>query len=447
MLSFLETANALIWGIPTLTLITFTGLVLTIKTRFFQLRCLPNSFRYLFRSIRKKKTSSKTSAYGAMCTALGATVGTGNLAGVAGAIALGGPGAIFWMWVSGFLGMLVKFAEVVLAMLYREKDSCGNWVGGPMYVIRNGLPKKVHFLSYLYCFFGVVAIFGVGNTVQVNTLLCSTSAVLETFHISIPSILVGTVLSALCFHSFRGGCRRIVESTEKLIPFAAGIYILLSVYVLLLRFNRIPLAFSSIIKGAFHPAAVTGGMTGSFFLTMRIGTSRGVFTNEAGMGTASIAHAESDTNDPVKQGFLGIVEVFLDTIVICTLTALVILCSDIPIVYGKDPGILLTMEAFDHVLGNWCNILISILTCVLAYATILGWGLYGGRCAQFIFGNRIWKIYPFIQAAAVLMGTCLNTSAVWLVSELVNGLMAIPNLIAIVYLSPELFKTIRAYRF
>ena len=447
MLSFLETVNTFVWGIPTLLLITFTGLFLTIKTRMLQLRYLPHAFGYLRESTQCRKKNTEISAYGALCAALGATVGTGNLAGVAGAIALGGPGAIFWIWVSGILGMIVKFCEVVLAMMYRQKDGSGNWVGGPMYVIRNGLPTQMHFLAFLYSFFGVVAIFGVGNTVQVNTLLSSASAAFDALHISVHPVAIGSILAIVVFESFRGGNRKIVKAAETLVPFAAGMYMLLSVCVLIISFDNIPNVLLSIIKGAFNPQSVTGGVVGSLLITLRIGTSRGIFTNEAGMGTASIAHAESSATDPIKQGFLGIIEVFIDTIIICTLTAFVILSSGIPIQYGNDSGILLTMDAFRYVCGEWSNILISLITCILAFATILGWGLYGGRCAQYIFGNGIWKIYPYIQAAAVMIGTLMDTSAVWIISELVNGLMAIPNLIAMVYLSSTFLKEIRAYRF
>ena len=430
--------------------ILITGFSLSLVTGFYQIKKLPEALRYLCKSIQKKKEDqSYVSGYQALCTALAATVGTGNLAGVAGAIAIGGPGAVFWMWISGILGMMVKFTEVVLAHHFRQKDTNGSWIGGPMYMIKNGMPKCMHFLGLVYCFFGTVAVFGIGNTSQVNTII----GAIDTSFITmigvrklISHLLIGVILALLIFRVFYQGPGNIGNLTAKLVPFAAGSYILLSVTALLINFDRLPNAFLAIIHGAFEPSAVTGGIIGSVLLTMRTGISRGVFTNEAGMGTASIAHSESSEADPVRQGLLGITEVFFDTIVICTLTALVILSSDIAVPYGYDTGITLTTNAFTSIFGDWCGIVISVITVLLAFATILGWGLYGMRCAQYIFGESVWRVFPALQAAATFLGACINTSTAWVYSELVNAFMVLTNLIAVTYLLPEFLREIKAHR-
>ena len=433
--------NSFVWGIPVLVLILGLGIKLTLQTGFLQIFQLPSAMRKLFGSIQNRKTDGKeTSAYRAMCTALAATVGTGNIAGVAGAIALGGPGVIFWMWICAILGMIIKYTEVVLAIRYRQRNESGEFVGGPMYIIKNGLPVRLSFLAYAYCFFGVVAALGVGNATQVNAVANGIVDIGNKLFGNFPvsgKWLVGAVIALLIYAMFRKGTGNIGACTEKLIPFAAAGYLLLSVGVLAIRFEEIPTAFSKIIRGAFAPRTFTCGMISSAFLTLRIGLSRGVFTNEAGMGTASIAHASATNIRAQEQGLLGIVEVFLDTIVICTLTALVILCSGVPIHYGTDPGIALTLSAFAQVYGNWSGVALTVFVCLFAFATILGWGFYGVRCAQFLFGIHAWKPFILVQAVAAFLGTVLDTAVVWSFAETVNGLMAIPNLIALYFLIPE----------
>lgn len=440
----LDTINSFVWGVPTLILILLVGIYFSIKTDFAQIRLFPYAIRKFFGSLKDSSNNeSGTSAYRALCTALAATVGTGNIAGVAGAIALGGPGVVFWMWFCAILGMITKFAEVTLAVRYRIVTTDGKNIGGPMYMIENGLSGRYRFLGYVYCFFCVVAAFGVGNATQINAVTSSAQAVAETFHLEIGTLGSLTlasciaVLVIMCFWKDNG---RIGRWTEKLIPFASILYILMCSGVLILRSDHIISAFRQIITGAFSPRSVTCGVIGSMFISLRIGASRGVFTNEAGMGTASIAHASADVVSPIEQGVMGIVEVFLDTIVLCTLTALVILCSGVDIPYGSDPGILLAMDAFSHIYGNWCRLLISVLIALFALATILGWGLYGMRCVQFLFGSHAWRVYSIAQAVGILLGSILNTSVVWTFSEIVNGLMAIPNLIALILLSPEFYK-------
>ncbi len=444
----LEGLYRLAWGVPTLVLILCVGLCLSLCTGFAQFCLLPRSLAAFWRRLCGKGGESGASSFRALCTALAATVGTGNLAGVAGAITLGGPGAIFWMWICGLLGMVIKFAEATLAVSLREKNSRGEWVGGPMYMIRLGLPKVFHPLASVYALFGVVAAFGVGNATQVNTVVSSAKDMLQMLDLPVPAALpwlLGGALTLLIGRMLLGGAKRIGAVAERLVPFASGVYICLCVVVLIARVQVLPQAFASIVRGAFSPRAVTGGVIGSILPVLRTGFSRGIFTNEAGMGTASIAHAGAAVCHPVEQGMMGIVEVFLDTIVICTLTALVILCSGIPVPYGVDAGIRLTNEAFVSVFGSWVSVLISLALCLFALATVLGWGLYGIRCAQYLFGHSAWKKFVFVQIAVVFLGSVIRADTVWRIAEIVNALMAIPNLIALFTLRHRLRRLLKQY--
>lgn len=435
----LEAVNAWVWGVPTLFLILGLGVYLTVITRGVQFRKFPAALKTFFSKLTGSSGKEGVSSYRALCTALAATVGTGNLAGVAGAIALGGPGTIFWMWVCGILGMVIKFAEASLAVRYRVKLPNGEYAAGPMYMISRGM-KRFHFLAGLYSFFGVVAAFGVGNATQINTLIQGIHGTAQSFRIGLPSgfdIAMGIALGAIIVILSLGGASRIGKMAEILVPMAAGAYILLCLWVLAVRIEYIPLAFQRIFAGAFSPRAITGGAVGSVLITLRVGISRGVFTNEAGMGTASIAHGSAAVEHPYQQGYMGIVEVFLDTIVICTMTALVILCVDVPIPYGQDPGIRLTLAAFEAVFGRWVQIPITLFLSLFAFATVLGWGLYGGRCAQYLFGDGVWKKFVILQGIAVAVSAVLECRTVWTVSEILNGCMAIPNLLALAALSRE----------
>lgn len=446
---FLQRLYRFVWGVPMLALILSLGICLSLRAGFAQLRLFPRAGKIFFRKLTQKRPAEEgVSSFQALCTALAATVGTGNLAGVAGAIAIGGPGAVFWMWVCGMLGMIVKFAEATLAIHFRVKNERGEYVGGPMYMIRNGLPKSLQPLAEIYAFFGVVAAFGVGNATQINTVITCASDTLLNFGFLLPQwgkLLLAAVLAALIGAMLLGGAKRIGRVCEMLIPFAAGIYLLLGLFVLLLRFYAIDDALAAIFCGAFSPAAVTGGVVGSCMTALRTGVSRGVFTNEAGMGTASIAHAGASVAHPVEQGMMGIVEVFLDTIVICTVTALVILCSGVPIPYGFDAGISLTSAAFSEILGPWVTVLIPLSLCLFAVATILGWGLYGIRCAQYLFGEGVSQKFAWLQILVVLLSALMRVDTVWLLAEIVNGLMAIPNLIALWALSPTLIRIYKNY--
>ena len=457
MLSTIEAinnaVNNFIWGVPAMICIIGVGLVLSFRTRFLQIRKFPYAMKVTFGRMFKKREASDgaMTPFQAVCTALAATVGTGNIAGVAGAIAIGGPGAVFWMWISAILGMCTKFSEVTLAVHFREKNVHGDLVGGPMYYIKNGLKKHWHWLAYLFSAFGVLTVFGTGNATQVNTITTAINTALMNYHViskdAVPTVnlVVGIILAVLIALILLGGIRRIGRVTEKLVPFMALIYIVLAVGVILFNIGHVPAVFASIIEGAFHPAAVTGGAVGSFFMSMKKGVSRGIFSNEAGLGTGSIAHACADTRRPVKQGFFGIFEVFVDTIVICTLTALVILCSQVPVSYGQAAGAELTISGFTATYGNWVSIFTAVAMCCFAFSTIIGWGLYGTRCIEFLFGSRVNKPFMLVYALVAIVGATMDLGLMWSIAETFNGLMAIPNLIAVFLLSGVVVKLVKEY--
>lgn len=445
--------NNFIWGVPAMVCIIGVGLYLSIGTGFLQIRKFSYAIRVTMgRMLRKKDASDGTmTPFQAVCTALAATVGTGNIAGVAGAIAIGGPGAVFWMWVSAILGMCTKFSEVTLAVYYRETNQHGDMVGGPMYYIKNGLGKKWQWLAVLFSAFGVLTVFGTGNATQVNTITTAINSALLNYRIisedsvGVSSLIMGIILAALVALVLLGGIKRIGRVTETLVPFMALLYIILAFGVVFLNIKQVPAVFSSIIRGAFQPAAVTGGVIGSFFLSMKKGVSRGIFSNEAGLGTGSIAHACADTNKPVKQGLFGIFEVFADTIVICTLTALVILCSGVPIQYGEAAGAELTILGFTSIYGNWVSIFTAVAMCCFAFSTIIGWGLYGARCIEFLFSAWVIKPFMIVYSLVAILGATMNLGLLWSIAETFNGLMAIPNLVAVFLLSGTVFKLVREY--
>lgn len=442
--------NEFVWGVPALAAILGVGLFLSIRTGFAQLRLLPNGLRLFFKRMTQKDSKqSGISPYQAFCTALGATVGTGNIAGVAGAIAIGGPGAVFWMWISALLGMITKYAEALLAVRYQVMNNEGQMHAGPMYIIKSRMNPKWHSMAYIYAFLGVVASFGVGNSVQINAVISSIQSVLSTFGGKLYSswiLFMGLLSAILVYFLLIGGAKRVACTAEKLVPVVSIGYILLCMSVLMARWQVIDDALNMIIRGAFSPQAVTGGAVGSMLKTVKIGTSRGVFTNEAGLGTAGIAHGAAKVGHPAMQGVLGIVEVFLDTIVICTLTALVILCTGIPIDYGRDVGSELTINGFVSVFGEWITIPLSIITICLAIATVLGWGLYGARCAQFLFGEQSWKTYAGFHALAAFCGAVLQTPTIWLWAETMNGLMLLPNLLIIAHSSGTIISLTNEYK-
>lgn len=457
MLSTIETINQVvndfIWGVPAMVCIIGVGFYLSCRTGFLQIRKFSYAIQTTIgRMFRKRNASDGAlTPFQAVCTALAATVGTGNIAGVAGAIAIGGPGAVFWMWVSAVLGMCTKFAEVTLAVYYRETNKEGDLVGGPMYYIKNGLGKNWQFLAVLFSAFGVLTVFGTGNATQVNTITTAVnSALLSCGLISegavkTSNLIQGIIIAALVALILLGGVKRIGQVTEKLVPFMALLYIVLSVGIILFRIQALPSVIQAIFEGAFKPAAVTGGAVGSLFMSMKKGVSRGIFSNEAGLGTGSIAHACADTRKPVKQGMFGIFEVFTDTIVICTLTALVILCSQVPVGYGQAAGAELTIQGFISVYGNWVSVFTAVAMCCFAFSTILGWGLYGARCIEFLFSEKVIKPFMVAYSLVAILGATADLGLMWNIAETFNGLMAIPNLIALFLLSGTVVKLTKEY--
>lgn len=455
MLATIEAVNSainnFIWGVPAMICIIGVGLILSIRTRFLQIRKFPYAMKVTIGRMLKKKEASDgaMTPFQAVCTALAATVGTGNIAGVAGAIAIGGPGAVFWMWVSAMLGMCTKFSEVTLALHFREKNKDGDYVGGPMYYIKNGLKKNWHWLAYLFSSFGVLTVFGTGNATQINTITTAIDSALYNYNIiskeneSTVNIIIGIILAILIALILIGGVKRIGSVTEKLVPFMAVLYIILAIGIVIINYKNVPQVFASIFKGAFSPASVTGGAVGSFFMSLKKGVSRGIFSNEAGLGTGSIAHACADTSKPVKQGFFGIFEVFVDTIVICTLTALVILCSGVNIEYGTAAGAELTISGFTATYGNWVSVFTAVAMCCFAFSTIIGWGLYGTRCIEFLFGSKVNKPFMIVYALVAIVGATMNLGLMWSIAETFNGLMAIPNLIAVFLLSGVVVQLVK----
>ena len=449
-----QAVNSFIWGIPAMVCIIGVGLLLSVRTGFLQLRKFPYAIKTTIGRIFRKKDASDgaMTPFQAVCTALAATVGTGNIAGVAGAIAIGGPGAVFWMWCSALLGMCTKFSEVTLAVHFRERNKNGELVGGPMYYIKNGLGSRWQFLAVLYSLFGVLTVFGTGNATQVNTIVTAIDSALLAYGSSLNSILptvnlvVGVVVAMMVAMVLLGGVKRIGSVTEKLVPFMALFYVVLALGVVVLNYRRFPAVLASIVGGAFDPQAFTGGAIGSIFLSMQKGVSRGIFSNEAGLGTGSIAHACADTSKPVKQGMFGIFEVFADTIVICTLTAMVILCSGVPVGYGSAAGAELTISGFTATYGGWSSIFTAVALCSFAFSTIIGWGLYGSRCIEFLFHtDKVVGPFLVVYSFVSILGATVDLGLLWSIADTFHGLMSIPNLMALLLLSGTVAKLTKEF--
>lgn len=443
--------NNFVWGVPAMICIIGVGLLLSIRTRFVQIRKFPYAMKATIGKVFKKSEakSGSITPFQAVCTALAATVGTGNIAGVAGAIAIGGPGAVFWMWMSALLGMCTKFAEVTLAVHYREKNAYGDYVGGPMYYIKNGLDKKWHWLATAYAVFCALTVFGTGNATQVNTITTSINSALMNYNLidadsaKTVSLITGIIIAAIVALVLLGGIKRIGKVAEKLVPFMAVLYVIFGVGVVIINFNRVPEVFNMIFQGAFNPAAFTGGVVGSLFVSMRRGVSRGIFSNEAGLGTGSIAHATADTETAVEQGVFGVFEVFADTIIICTLTALVIHLSGVTIDYGVAAGAELTISGFVASYGNWVSIFTAIAMCCFAFSTILGWGLYGARAIEYLGSEKLIKPFMVLYSLVAIVGATMDLGLLWDIADTFNGLMAIPNLIALFLLSGTVVKLVK----
>lgn len=449
-----QVVNDFIWGVPAMVCIIGVGILLSVRTNFIQIRKFPYAIKTTIGRMFKKKEAGDgaMTPFQAVCTALAGTVGTGNIAGVAGAIAIGGPGAVFWMWCSAVLGMCTKFAEVTLAVHFRQRNQDGDWVGGPMYYIQNGLGKHWQFLAVLYSLFGALTVFGTGNATQVNTIVTAIdSAVVQFVHLSDAfvsnmNLIIGILVAMLVAMVLLGGVKRIGSVSEKLVPFMAVFYVVLSIGVVVLNYTRLPYVFTSIFEGAFCPEAFTGGVIGSLFVSMKKGVSRGIFSNEAGLGTGSIAHACADTRKPVKQGMFGIFEVFADTIVICTLTAMVILCSGTPVAYGQAAGAELTIAGFTSTYGGGASLFTAVALCCFAFTTIIGWGLYGSRFAAFLFKtDKIIKPFFVVYSFVAILGATLDLGLLWGIADTFNGLMSIPNLIALLLLSGTVADLTKQY--
>lgn len=437
--------NGVVWGIPMLALLLAVGVYLTVGTGFFQIRrfgyTMKNTILAVFRdkSVVRTGDHKAISQFQALATALAATVGTGNIVGVATAIAAGGAGAIFWMWVSAFFGMMTKYAEIVLGIYFRHKNEEGEWVGGPMYYIEKGLHQK--WLSVLFCVFCLFASFGIGSIAQVNGIA---TAMQSSFHV--PGFVTGIIVCVLTAVIIIGGMKRIVTVTEKFVPFMALLYIVGALAVIFANYRNILPAFSEIFTGAFQLRSVSGGVMGyAIARAMRYGFARGVFSNEAGLGSSVLVHSSADVKEPVLQGLWGIFEVFFDTIVICTLTALAVLTTGAHTVSGLE-GVRVTMYAFESVFGRFGGYIVSIGLVLFAFSTLLGWSVYGCRVAEYLGGKRFKTVYKFIFLVVVFIGSVSSVQLVWDLSDTFNGLMALPNLIGVLFLSPLVFKITNNYK-
>ena len=446
--------NGIAWGPWMLILLVGTGVYLSARVGFIQFTrfgyAMKNTIGKMF-----KKTEAEPGAVTplqAVTTALAATVGTGNIVGTSQAIALGGYGAIFWLWLAALLGMVIKFAEVTLSVRFREKDEKGDWVGGPMYYIKNGLGPKWKWLAVLFCIFAILASFGIGNMSQANSIMDSIKNAILAFNPDVTNTAaiewgVGIFLAVVTAAVLFGGIKRIGAVTEKFIPFMSALYIIFTLIVIGSNIGGIIPGLKMIVVGAFSPQAVLGAGSGIALKNALIwGLRRSAFSNEAGLGSAAIAHAAAQTEGPVQQGVFGIFEVFMDTIVICTLTALTIICSGVEITFGEVPGSALITAAFATVFGEkLAAIFIAFALMMFAYSTILGWSLYGTRCTQYLFGIKVSKVYQLVFIAIVIVGCVSPIEAVWNLADTFNGLMAIPNFIALFALSPVLFKLVKDF--
>ncbi len=442
----LNQVSSFVWGPAMLILLVGTGIFLTIGTGFMPLRKIGYGLRMLWAGRKPTDEKGDISPFNALMTAMAATVGTGNIAGVATAIALGGPGAIFWMWMTALVGMATKYAEAVLAVRYREVDSRGRYQGGPMYYIKNGLGKKWKWLAFLFAAFGTVAAFGIGNTVQANSV-----AQVVASNFNVPTWVSGAILAILTAVVLIGGVKRIGTVAGKLVPFMALAYVAGALIIIVMQFDQVPAALGLIISDAFTGTAAAGGFAGStVMMAIRFGVARGVFSNEAGLGTAPMAHAAAKTNDPVRQGVIGMLGTFIDTIIICTMTALVIVLSagwtQIDPATGQQfSGAALTSLAFGQALPGIGNYVVTIGIMLFAYTTLLGWSFYGERCAEYIFGVKSIAPYRVLWIISIPIGAMAELNPLWLLADIMNALMAIPNLIALLLLSPVVFKITRDY--
>ncbi len=454
---FTETLNTVAWLYIFLPCVFVGGLYLTVRCRAVQF----SRFGYAMKNTVGQMFKKQTAGHGAVTplqavtTALAATVGTGNIVGTSQAIALGGYGAVFWLWLAALLGMVIKYSEVVLSIRFRERDEKGDWVGGPMYYVKNGLGKNWQWVGTLFCIFAAVASFGIGNMSQANSIVDSINDAIIAFVPSAASfrgtinLVCGIIIAGLVALILFGGIKRIGSVTEKLIPFMSVLYIVFTLIVIGGNAGNIGHAFSLIFKTAFTPQAMFGASTGIVLKeTVVWGLRRSAFSNEAGLGSAAIAHAAAETDGPVQQGLYGIFEVFMDTIVICTLTALTIIVSGVDINFGTKPGAELIASAVATVFGNrFAALFVAVSLMLFAFSTILGWALYGTRCVQYLLGLKASKIYQFMFIIIVVVGSVASIDVVWDIADTFNGLMAIPNFIALFALSGVVAKLTKEYFF
>lgn len=452
----LTTVDDLVWGIPLIVLILSAGIFLTIRLKGLQITKLPHAIR-LIRANEKSGEHGEVSSFAALCTALSATIGTGNIVGVATALVAGGPGALLWMWIAALLGTATKYSECLLAVKYRVVAEDGHIIGGPFYYIEKGMGEKWKWLAKIFAFFGVgVGLFGIGTFTQVNGITSAVKNFFDpdsttTIHLfgmdySIAVVIAGIILTICVALVIIGGLKRISTVASVIVPFMAVLYVVAALVILICNITKIPAAIVLIVQSAFGLKAAAGGMMGAMIVAMQKGIARGIFSNEAGLGTGSIAHACADTRKPVKQGFFGIFEVFTDTIVICTLTALVILCSGIPVSYGAAAGAELTILGFTSTYGSWVSVFTAVAMCCFAFSTIIGWGLYGARCCEFLFSSsRTTKPFMVLYSLVAILGATVDLGLLWNIAETFNGLMAIPNLIAVFLLSGVVVKLVKEY--
>jgi AGCS family alanine or glycine:cation symporter len=433
----IDTVNTVVWGPVMLILLLGTGVFLSIGLRGITITRIPYAFGQLLKG-RKGSGEGEISPFNALMTALSSTVGTGNIAGVATAIGIGGPGALFWMWCTALVGMATKYAEAVLAVNYRETDAAGKKVGGPMYYIKNGLGKRWRPLAFLFALFGSLAGFGLANTVQSNTV---SQVLLNNF--DIPTMLSGLVMALMVALVLLGGIVRIAKVAGKLVPLMTMIYLLATLIILIMHLSEIPAALALIVDSAFNGTAATGGFAGAtVMLALRMGVSRGIFSNESGLGSAPIAHAAAETNSPVRQGTIAMLGTFIDTLIICTMTGLVLIVSG---VWTSDlQGAAMTLMVFDSTLPFGGSVL-SLCIALFAFTTMLGWSYYGERCAQFLLGPKVVLPFRILWVIGVFIGTQMSLGLVWKMSDALNGMMAIPNLLALLLLSPVVFKLTKQY--
>lgn len=438
MSSILDSISAFVWGPPVLILLLGTGLYLSAGLGFLPQRKLGYGIRLAMSGRRSTDDPGEITPFQALATSLSATIGTGNIAGVATAIFLGGPGAVFWMWLTALVGMATKYAEAVLAVQFREVDAEGRYVGGPMYYIRNGLGLRWAWLGWLFAFFATIAAFGIGNTVQSNSVA---RAVDGTF--GVPYLATGLILAGLTFIVIIGGVRRIGAVAERLVPLMAVLYVAGALIILLVNIADVPAAIGMIFADAFTGTAATGGFAGAGIMAaIRFGVARGIFSNEAGLGSAPIAHAAAKTSDPVRQGSIAMLGTFIDTIIVCTMTALVIITTGAWT--SGETGAELSMLAFETGLPGGAMI-VSIGLIVFAFTTILGWSYYGERAAEYIFGPKVIMPFRLLWVVAVIIGAVGDLGIIWLVADIMNALMALPNLIGLIALSGTVFAISRAY--